>query len=129
MPQAVGFMASDNFDEMPESVTDELLFCDVASSPSTFVLATTVERATSLRQGPISIATSYPRLAQRALVERGYDVADMFVADGSIEAADGLVDAIVDVCNTGKTLGANSYVVVERDLCAVSLGIVVRRSL
>jgi ATP phosphoribosyltransferase len=54
------------------------------------------------------IATSHPRIAARALAERGVD-AELVQVTGSVEISPrlGLADAIIDLVSTGSTLRTN----------------------
>jgi ATP phosphoribosyltransferase len=54
------------------------------------------------------VATSHPRIATRALAERGV-VADLVQVTGSVEISPrlGLADAIIDLVSTGSTLRTN----------------------
>lgn len=123
-------MASDNFGELPDATRTQLSFQELFPSPTQFVLAATVEDAAKWRTGSsISIATSYPRLACAALGRLGYAVRDMFVIDGAVEAAAGLVDGIVDITMSGETLRANNLVAVEQNIWPVCVGAVTRQAL
>ena len=65
--------------------------------------------------GPIArVASKYPRVAARALLERGI-VADVVRLGGKIELAalTGLADAVVDLVETGRTLRENGLEEIE----------------
>jgi len=61
----------------------------------------------------VRVATKYPRLAEQYFSDRGVQV-ELVRLDGSVELAPlvGLVDAIVDVTQTGRTLRENRLRVV-----------------
>jgi ATP phosphoribosyltransferase len=66
------------------------------------------------RLGRIRIATKYPRIAARHFAETGRQ-AEIVEVKGSVELAPltGLVDGIVDLTATGRTLAENGLEVVE----------------
>ena len=66
------------------------------------------------RLGRVRIATKYPRVAARHFAETGRQV-EIVEVKGSVELAPltGLVDAIVDLTATGRTLEENDLVVLE----------------
>jgi ATP phosphoribosyltransferase len=66
------------------------------------------------RLGKVRIATKYPRVAARHFAETGRQV-DIVEVKGSVELAPltGLVDGIVDLTATGRTLVENDLQVVE----------------
>ena len=66
------------------------------------------------RLGRVRIATKYPRIAARHFAETGRQ-AEIVTVKGSVELAPltGLVDGIVDLTATGKTLAENDLEVVE----------------
>jgi ATP phosphoribosyltransferase len=71
--------------------------------------------ARSLRRlGRVRVATKYPRVAARWFAETGRQ-AEVVEVKGSVELAPltGLVDAIVDLTATGRTLSENGLEVVE----------------
>lgn len=129
LPSALGFMATDNFSELAVDIRQTLTFEEISKSSTRFVLAAAQANINQLRNLPITIATSYPQLAKRALAARGYRLTDdMLIVNGSVEAARGLVDAIVDVSVTGDSLRANGFEIIESDLCTVAIGAVTARS-
>ena len=67
------------------------------------------------RLGSVRIATKYPRIAARWFAETGRQ-ADIVEVKGSVELAPltGLVDGIVDLTATGRTLAENGLEVVEQ---------------
>jgi ATP phosphoribosyltransferase len=67
------------------------------------------------RLGRVRIATKYPRVAAEHFAESGRQ-AEIVEVKGSVELAPltGLVDAIVDLSATGKTLAENNLRVFER---------------
>ena len=67
------------------------------------------------RRGSVRIATKYPRIATRHFTETGRQ-AEIVEVKGSVEIGPltGLVDAIVDLTATGKTLAENHLVEQER---------------
>ncbi len=66
------------------------------------------------RLGRVRIATKYPRVASRHFAETGRQ-AEIVEVKGSVELAPltGLVDGIVDLTATGRTLAENDLAVVE----------------
>jgi ATP phosphoribosyltransferase len=66
------------------------------------------------RLGRVRVATKYPRVAARWFTETGRQ-AEIVEVKGSVELAPltGLVDAIVDLTATGRTLAENGLEVVE----------------
>ena len=66
------------------------------------------------RLGRVRVATKYPRVAARWFAETGRQ-AEVVEVKGSVELAPltGLVDAIVDLTATGRTLAENQLEVVE----------------
>jgi ATP phosphoribosyltransferase len=71
--------------------------------------------ARSLRRlGRVRVATKYPRVAARWFAETGRQ-AEVVEVKGSVELAPltGLVDAIVDLTATGRTLAENGLEIVE----------------
>ena len=66
------------------------------------------------RLGRVRIATKYPRIAARHFAQTGRQ-AEIVAVKGSVELAPltGLVDAIVDLTATGRTLEENDLEVVE----------------
>jgi ATP phosphoribosyltransferase len=75
------------------------------------------------RLGSVRIATKYPRLAARWFAETGRQ-AEIVEVKGSVELAPltGLVDGIVDLTATGRTLSENQLEVVEEiQVCTARL--------
>ena len=75
------------------------------------------------RLGSVRIATKYPRVASRWFAETGRQ-ADIVEVKGSVELAPltGLVDGIVDLTATGRTLVENHLEVVEEiEVCTARL--------
>jgi ATP phosphoribosyltransferase len=75
------------------------------------------------RLGSVRIATKYPRIASRWFAETGRQ-ADIVEVKGSVELAPltGLVDGIVDLTATGRTLVENHLEVVEEiEVCTARL--------
>jgi ATP phosphoribosyltransferase len=75
------------------------------------------------RLGRVRIATKYPRIAARHFAETGRQ-AEIVEVKGSVELAPltGLVDAIVDLTATGRTLAENQLAVLEEiDVCTARL--------
>jgi ATP phosphoribosyltransferase len=71
-------------------------------------------RESLLRLGRVRLATKYPRVAARHFAETGRQ-AEIVEVKGSVELAPltGLVDGIVDLTATGRTLEENHLEVVE----------------
>jgi ATP phosphoribosyltransferase len=75
------------------------------------------------RLGTVRIATKYPRIAARWFAETGRQ-ADIVEVTGSVELAPlaGLVDGIVDLTATGRTLAENHLEAVEEiEVCTARL--------
>jgi ATP phosphoribosyltransferase len=75
------------------------------------------------RLGSVRIATKYPRVAARWFAETGRQ-ADIVEVKGSVELAPltGLVDGIVDLTATGRTLVENHLEIVEEiEVCTARL--------
>jgi ATP phosphoribosyltransferase len=75
------------------------------------------------RLGHVRIATKYPRVAARHFTETGRQ-AEIVEVKGSVELAPltGLVDGIVDLTASGRTLAENELEVVEEiDACTARL--------
>ena len=75
------------------------------------------------RLGSVRIATKYPRIAARWFAETGRQ-AEIVEVKGSVELAPltGLVDGIVDLTATGRTLAENQLEVVEElEVCTARL--------
>ncbi|HZI92305.1 MAG TPA: ATP phosphoribosyltransferase [Thermoleophilaceae bacterium] len=66
------------------------------------------------RLGRVRVGTKYPRIAERHFAETGRQ-AEIVAVKGSVELAPltGLVDGIVDLTATGRTLSENGLEVVE----------------
>jgi ATP phosphoribosyltransferase len=66
------------------------------------------------RLGRVRVATKYPRVAARHFAETGRQV-EVVEVKGSVELAPltGLVDAIVDLTASGRTLAENQLRVIE----------------
>ena len=112
----VGFTGKDVLTEQAERDVYELL--DLRYGPCTMVLATVDgpdPAAEALRRlGVIRVATKYPRTAA-AYFERTGRQAEIVEVKGSVELAPltGLVEAIVDLTASGRTLEENGLVVRE----------------
>lgn len=74
------------------------------------------------------IATKYPTVARNFFKQKGEDV-EIISIQGSVEIASviGLADAIVDIVETGHTLGANGLEVFE-DICRISARLIVNKA-
>ena len=79
--------------------------------------------------GPPRVATKFPRIATEHFAKKGVQVEVIYVG-GSVELAPlvGLSDVIVDLVESGKTLGENQLVVKEH-ICDISTVVVANRSL
>jgi ATP phosphoribosyltransferase len=112
----IGITGKDVLMEQRERDVYELL--DLGFGRCRMVLATTggEDRATeSLRRlGVMRVATKYPKLAARHFEQTGRQ-AEIVEVKGSVELAPltGLVEAIVDLTATGRTLEENGLVVRE----------------
>jgi ATP phosphoribosyltransferase len=75
------------------------------------------------RLGRVRVATKYPRIAARHFAETGRQ-AEVVEVKGSVELAPltGLVDAIVDLTASGRTLAENQLRVIEEiEVCTARL--------
>lgn len=119
----IGFMGSDNFDELPAQ-GNCLDFVPLSPSVSRVVLAALdVARVTTKK--PLTIATSFPILAQRVLPKYRYEIGEIVVVDGSVEAMPELfpdIDAVFELCVTGETLKAHGLTVVQSDMAKIAVG-------
>ena len=112
----IGITGKDVLLEQPEREVYELL--DLGYGHCRMVVATRAgddAMAESLRRlGSVRVATKYPRVAARHFVETGRQ-AEIVEVKGSVELAPltGLVDAIVDLTASGRTLAANRLEVRE----------------
>ena len=112
----VGITGKDVLREQPEREVVELI--DLGFGTTTMVFATQAgpdPAAEALRRlGVMRVATKYPRSAERFFAETGRQ-AEIVEVKGSVELAPltGLVEAIVDLTQTGTTLRENGLVVRE----------------
>jgi ATP phosphoribosyltransferase len=121
----IGITGKDVLLEQSEREVYELL--DLGYGRCTMVVAAR-ERDDTLgeglrRLGRVRIATKYPRVAARWFAETGRQ-AEIVEVKGSVELAPltGLVDGIVDLTATGRTLSENHLEVVEEiDVCTARL--------
>ena len=76
----------------------------------------------------IRVATKYPRIAKDYFYNRKYQTVEIIKLNGSIELAPivGLADVIVDIVETGSTLGENGLEVLE-EVCGLSARMVVNQ--
>ena len=121
----IGITGKDVLLEQSEREVYELL--DLGFGRCTMVVAAREGDDTlgeSLRRlGSVRIATKYPRIAARWFAETGRQ-ADIVEVKGSVELAPltGLVDGIVDLTATGRTLVENNLEVVEEiEVCTARL--------
>ncbi len=116
----IGITGKDVLAEQAERDVYELL--DLGYGRCRMVLATTggEDRASEAlrRLGVIRVATKYPKLAARHFEQTGRQ-AEIVEVKGSVELAPltGLVEAIVDLTATGRTLSENNLV--EREEISV----------
>ena len=121
----VGITGKDVLLEQPERGVYELLDLDygrcrmvVAAPRGSDSLGESLRRL-----GRVRIATKYPRVAARHFAETGRQ-AEIVEVKGSVELAPltGLVDGIVDLTASGRTLDENQLEVVEEiDVCTARL--------
>lgn len=117
----IGITGKDVLLEQPEREVYELL--DLGYGRCRMVVATRAgddAMGESLRRlGSVRVATKYPRVALRHFVETGRQ-AEIVEVKGSVELAPltGLVDAVVDLTASGRTLAENQLE--EREEIAVS---------
>jgi ATP phosphoribosyltransferase len=112
----IGITGKDVLLEQPERAVYELL--DLGYGRCEMVVAA-IEGDDALdealrRLGRVRVATKYPRIADQHFASTGRQ-AEIVEVKGSVELAPltGLVDGIVDLTATGKTLAENGLVVLE----------------
>jgi ATP phosphoribosyltransferase len=112
----IGITGKDVLLEQPEREVYELL--DLGYGHCRMVVAARQGddslRESLLRLGRVRLATKYPRVAARHFAQTGRQ-AEIVEVKGSVELAPltGLVDGIVDLTATGRTLEENNLEVVE----------------
>ena len=121
----IGITGKDVLLEQPEREVYELL--DLGYGHCRMVVAARADEdvlGESLRRlGRVRIATKYPRVAARHFAETGRQ-AEIVEVKGSVEIAPltGLVDGIVDLTATGRTLAENGLAVREEiEVCTARL--------
>lgn len=123
---AVGLIASDNWGEFSADVRALIPFVELSSISVNFVLAIPRNPLSKEKYEHYRIATSYPDLARSALEYFGIDGEITLVLGGGVEAAPyarpDMVNAIIDVCESGRSLEDNELVVVKDHIWPVSLG-------
>lgn len=79
---------------------------------------------------PKTVATAFPKLAQKFLFSKGIDAEVVWLA-GAIEAsvAAGIADAVIDLASSGRTLEANGLRVVEEIMRSSAVVIANQKSL
>lgn len=141
LPNGIGFMGSDRYDELDEDVQRELTFTPILETAIRFALATSepkVERLTTklARVEPLVIATSYKRrtiatiagMWGMSLAETAEFVEPVYFG-GSIESKPALiprVDGVFDIISSGVTAAVNRLTIVADNLGTMSLGAVWR---
>ena len=119
----LGITGKDVLAEHPERDVYELL--DLGFGPCRMVFATVAgedRAAEALRRlGVMRVATKYPRIAARFFEDTGRQ-AEIVEVKGSVELAPltGMVEAIVDLTQTGTTLRENGLVVREEILASTA---------
>ena len=112
----LGITGKDVLLEQPEREVYELL--DLGYGHCRMIVAARegddALRESLRRLGTVRVATKYPRIAARHFGDTGRQ-AEIVEAKGSVEIAPltGLVDAVVDLTATGRTLAENHLVEVE----------------
>lgn len=124
---AIAVVASDNWGEFPDDVQDKFPFAELSYIPVNFVLAVPNDLpAARLNDEGYRVATSYPNLARSAMQSLGIDGEVSLELGGGVEAAPRArprrVNAIVDICASGRSLRDNNLRVVADNVWPVSLG-------
>lgn len=128
-PEAIGFMGSDTYGELNADDDSGLVFEPLTPNGAKIVLANFISSEEELDE-PYQIATSYPRLATKLLLEK--DITDFSIAaelGGSVEIAPCFipgVNAVVDVVKSGETMRAAGLSVYPKSLMEVTLGMIWR---
>jgi ATP phosphoribosyltransferase len=141
LPNGLGFMGSDRYDELDDTVRNWLAFTPIVSTAIRFAVATSEPKAERMaakleRAQPLVIATSYKKKTVATIA----DMWDMGLAEtaelveplyfgGSIESKPDLiprVDGVLDIIDRGTTMAANRLTVIADNLGTVSVGAVWR---
>lgn len=127
--RAIAVVASDNWGEFPDDVQEAFPFVALSDIPVNFVLAVPNDvPAVVLGDEGYRIATSYPNLARAAMQSLGIDGKISLVLGGGVEAAPRArpkkVNAVVDICASGRSLRDNNLRVVADNVWPVSLGFI-----
>jgi ATP phosphoribosyltransferase len=112
----IGITGKDVLLEAPERDVYELLDLGFGGCEMVVAAASAEALGEPLRRlGRVRLATKYPRIATEHFARTGRQ-AEIVAVKGSVELAPltGLVDGIVDLTATGKTLAENGLEVVER---------------
>lgn len=141
LPNSIGFMGSDRYEELDEATQERIRFCPVVSTAIRFAIATTTPKAETLRSKlvriePLVIATTYPNKAVNVVAEM-WDVATQEAEEyveplyfgGSLESKPKQiprVDGVFDIIDSGATVRANNLTIVADNLGSVTLGAVWR---
>lgn len=141
LPNSIGFMGSDRYEELDKATQEQIRFCPVASTAIRFAIATTAPKVESLedklaRIEPLVIATTYPNKAVSVVaelwdvaVEEAEEYVEPLYFGGSLESKPRQiprVDGVFDIIDSGATVRANNLTVVADNLGSVTLGAVWR---
>ncbi len=129
-PDAIGFLGSDTFDELPSNLRDRMVFYPAAQTEIRFALCAPESEAANVRQaieerGCLTVASSYPNQTRRIADELGLKLPKIVELGGSVEAAPYIlegVDAIVDVVDSGRTLEENGLSIIVDNLGRLAIG-------
>jgi ATP phosphoribosyltransferase regulatory subunit len=125
----VGIVGLDTLEEAPRIEVLRPLALDLGRCRMSLCGKPGTKLRSLAERGNLRIATKYPKIARRALEERGLP-AEIIPLRGSVELATltGLADAIIDLVETGATLKANGLVELEELLVSTARVVVNRAS-
>jgi ATP phosphoribosyltransferase len=141
LPNGLGFMGSDRYDELDEDVQSWLAFAPIVSTAIRFAVATSEAKAERMatklaRVEPLVIATSYAKKTVATLADmwdmdptEAADLVEPLYFGGSIESKPDLiprVDGVLDIIDQGTTMAANRLTIIADNLGTVSVGAVWR---
>jgi ATP phosphoribosyltransferase len=139
LPNGLGFMGSDRYEELEDSVQGWLRFMPISATAIRFAVATSEAKAerleTKLERGsPLVIATSYPKKTVATIAdiwgttpEQASPLVEPLYFGGSIESKPAQiprVDGILDIIDSGATAAANRLTIIADNLGTMSLGAV-----